>query len=269
MIAGRASVLACALAAVACGGAQRAAAPAVTERPATPEEAAEIQRVVADGQRGGFIRHDLNAYLAQWTDDARLVAARQEAPGAHDYSLDRAQIEATRRLRFRGASAVMTLTFEDVGVTVAGDRATLRTVTRLGYRHGDERVGEIYRLRRTAAGWRVYENRYWPVSQRTDGEVVALDAAYYASADARVDAERNTDDRYELAVALLHANRHPEALAVLRELTDGEDGEAYDWVLRGLAAMSVGDATDAEASFATALAFDPSVPVPDYARVPR
>ena len=266
MTVSRSVTVACLLAAMACGGPQRAREEVAAERPATPEEAAEIRDVVVVGQRGGFIRHDLAAYMAQWTDDARIVAARGEMAGQYDYALDRAQIEATRRLRFRGASAVMTIDYEDERITVAGDRATMRVRTRLVYREGDERVGEIFRLRRTATGWRVYENRYWPLSQGSGDGATVLDDAYYAVADARVAAERAADDRYELAVALLHANRHPEAFATLRELTDAEDAEAYDWVLRGLAAVSVGEAADAEAAFAAALALDPTVPVPDYAR---
>ena len=130
---------------------------------------------------------------------------------------------------------------------------------------GGESVGERYRLRKTVAGWRVFENRFWLLSSSAGGETLVYDAEHYAEVDRRVEAERAAGASYELAVALLDAGRQPEALETLRAVTE-EDGEPYDWVLRGLAAAITGEIDDAKQSFANALALDPAAPVPSYAR---
>jgi len=253
------------VAALGCGGTQRPNASA-PERPATPEETAAIQSVVFDGQRAGFVRHDADAYMAQWTDDAVIVSARQEEPGPHDLRIVRSRFEPARRMRFRGPADVLSVEFSDAVATVSGKTATLRTRTTANYRGGSETMAEIYRLRLTDAGWRVFENRFWRLTA-TNGDVERVfDASFYADADRRVEQERAADDGYELALALLDAGRPLEALAALRDLTEQQDVEAYDWVLRGVSALAVGDADDAEKSFAAALALDPDAPVPAYAR---
>ncbi len=258
----RASVI-CVLAATAasCSGGT-AGTRTATPRPATAAESEAIQRVVFDAQRAGFVRHDVEAYLAQWTDDATIVAGRAATAGEHDFSLSRAQIDASKRARFVGEPVVQEINFEVGEVTIRGDEATLTTTTVSSIRDGGERAGEMYLLRKTAAGWRVYQNRYWMISSTAGGKTTTYDAEHYAAADARADEARAADDNYELGLALMAGWRWPEAHRAFVALTEENDVEPYDWVLRASAAIVIGDVDDYRTSLTAAHDADPSLAGP-------
>ena len=237
--------------------------------PASAEDVAAIKSVVFDAQRAGFIRHDVDAYMAQWTDDATQVSARAEQPGPYDFRMTRAQIEATKRLRFDGSSIINAIEFRDPKIEVDGDGAVMHVVSQVGMMDSSETVGEIYKLRRTPEGWRVHENRFWTISNMQHGEVVQWTPERYAALDERVERERADGDTYELGIALMEAQRYPEAYAAFKQVTEAQDVEAYDWVMRAQLAMLVGEVEDALASYAAALALDASMPVPAYAHKTR
>jgi len=247
---------------VSCGGGQTGG----ESRGHSGDEIEEIHKVVFDAQRAGQMRTDLATYMAQWTDDARVIVARSEQPSDLDYSLDLAQIGATRKLQFQEPSVARAVEFSNPRVTFEGEVATLRVDVHVGYPDSAELVSEIYRLRRTDAGWRVFENRWWWISSMESGETTTMDAEYWAPLDARVDVERGDGDLYELGVALMDASRFPEAHAVFVQVTEGQDSEPHDWFLRGQAALMIGHADDALASFRRVLELDPRAPVPNFAR---
>lgn len=230
------------------------------------DEVEEIHKVVFEAQRAGHIRRDLAKYMSQWTDDARIVVGRSEQPGDYDWSLDRAQIEATRTLQFQEPSVVRNVEFQNPRVTFEDDVATMRVDVQVAYPDAAASMSEIYKLRRTDAGWRVFENRWWRVSTMEYGKTTTFDDAYWAERDARVDTERAAGDTYELGVALMDAWRFPEAHEMFVKLTEGQDPEPHDWFLRGQTALMIGQAEDAVASFRAALELDPRAQVPVYAR---
>ncbi len=238
----------------------------VSARASEVDEAATIKKFVLDAQQAGFVRHDLETYLAQWADDARIVGARGEAPGKHELTLVRKQIDATRRLRFRGKPEIRSMSFASPRVTVEGDEAILRVLHTVEFEGGFESVSEIYRLRRTANGWKVYENRWWPVRAKYGERKFDFNEGTWKELDARVEECRRKGDLRELLRALFDAFRFAEAHETARKLTGGADVEALDWVMRGQAAVLAGDGKDAAQAFQKALELDPRAPVPSYAR---
>lgn len=221
-------------------------------RPATPAEAKAIQDLVFTAQRDGFIKQDFDAYMRQWGKDARIVSGRGPEPGPYDFALTRPQIEATKRMRFVGVVQPIVIDFIDTQITLSGDEATMRTTA--VYKSTDEqasgaeRIGEIYRLRRAADGWRVFENRHWLISLPAGDTIETYDARFYAAADAAVDQARAGGDTRDLSLALMKAQRWPEAHGVLVALTQSDEAETTDWHLRADAAMMIGDAEDAKAA---------------------
>ncbi|MHC4404871.1 MAG: DUF4440 domain-containing protein [Planctomycetota bacterium] len=234
------------------------------------DEADAIRKTVFDAQRAGHVRHDLEAYMAQFTEDAQIVGGRSEKPHQYDLALNRKKIEATRRLRFRGRTWVTKLEFDDARVEIAGGEAVLRvhtTVEVAGTTETShvEEVQEIYRLRRTPDGWKVFLNRWWPAKMEFPGERVVYDVKTWQALDADVEQAKRDGDPQALASAFFWAFRFAEAHAAAGKLTGRPDAEASDWALRGQAALFAGDAADATRSFATARSLNPEVALPSYA----
>jgi hypothetical protein len=235
------------------------------------DEAAAVRKAVLDPQEAGWGRHDFKAYMSQWADGARMIVGRGEHAGKHDTVFDRKQIEATRRLLMHGkVPADQKLAFADVKVKVRGDQAELRVRTTMSFGGGYETVGELYQLRKTAAGWKVYLNRGWFLKTKHGDQVTVFDADTWKKLDEDADTLVQADRRGERAAqALLAARRFQEAHALLKKVTAGKDAAAADWLLRGNAALGVGHADDALAAFRNALRLDEGAPVPPFAREGR
>jgi tetratricopeptide (TPR) repeat protein len=232
------------------------------------DQADAVKKAVIGPQQAGWERHDYKAYMAQWTDDAEFVLGRAETPGKYDITFSRKQLEGTRKILMHGKPpGDRKLTFENVQVKIDGDRAELRCRTTMTFEGGFETVGEIYRLRKTSAGWKVYFNRGWSLEAKRDGQVLKFDAASYKKLDAAAEEQLGNDDRgAKAAQALYHAQRYAEEHALRKKITARKDATASDWLSRGYAALSIGDAEDALAAFRQALKLDASIPVPEYVR---
>src|SRR5262249_54722163 len=141
------------------------------------EDAAAVKKAVVAAQEAGWLRHDFKAYMEQWTKDARLEFGRAEKSGAHDHTFDHGQIQKTRKLLMTGKPPEgQRLEFDDVKVEVKEDEAELRCRTTFFFATDlHQTVAEIYQLRKTAAGWRVYRNRGWYLEMRTGAEVTRFD----------------------------------------------------------------------------------------------
>ena len=232
-----------------------------------PAEGEAIKSLVLEAQRAGFEKHDFKKYMTQWADDARIVFGRTEQPGKHETVYDRQQIEATRRLRFQGKPRYK-VAYRNVRVEVDGDgdEAILRLRSEATWTTGSETGDEVYRLRRTDDGWKVYENRYRLVRNQYGDEATNYDTKKWRELDAKIDVQRVFGNRRGVAFALYDAWRFREAHQAMKRQTAATDAAADDWVFRGAAAVMAGDAEDAKASFAKALSLDPEVRLPDYAR---
>ena len=232
------------------------------------DEADTIKKAVLVPQKAAWEKHDFKAYLSQWADDCRVISGRTEREDKHDVVLDRKQIEATRRIRMSDVPRKGTkLVFESVEVKVDGDQAELRARATLSFDGGYLLYADLYRLRKTPAGWKATLNRSWPLKLEFGGQAREFNAETWRALDAAVDELVRTDPRGDKAAeALFAANRFAEELALRKRITARADAAASDWVGRGFAALTVGDSEDAVAAFRQALKLDAQAAVPQFVR---
>ena len=235
----------------------------------SPDEAAGIAEMVQESQRGGYERHDFEAYMAIWAEDAKIISARSSEPDKYDIEMTRSQIEDLARLKFRApAPTDVKFQFDAVRVDLSGDEAILEYQVTVTTESTVDIGNEIYRLRKTSDGWKAYENRYWPLELRVDDQVIKYDATTRAERDDEVERTLKNNDRLALAFALMDARRYKECHTTAKQLTSESADDPEAWTLRGHAALSVGDAKDAETSFRRALDLDENAHVPDFIRAP-
>jgi hypothetical protein len=230
------------------------------------DDAEAVQDLVFDSMRAGYERGDLAKAMEPWGDDGKLVRCRGEKPGKYEYSLDRKRLEAVRRLIYSGLTVgANKLTFESPLVEIQGDKAELRVMTVVKFGDSDDnmqRHSEIYLLRRTASGWRIYECRSWPVEVRKGDKTIDYDSTGWKELDASVEAAEKEGDIPKLVEALRDARRHVEAHKASQKLTAREGAPAADWVSRGWLAAFAGDVNDATKAFREAVKLDPDARVP-------
>lgn len=239
-----------------------------SETPSGADEAKAIERAVTEAMKAGFEKNDVDAYLSVWADDASLTGGRGETPGPYDVTLDRKQIEATKRLiASMPRSVSMVVRFEDVKVDVKGDEAEMRcrTVVEMGT-DSMEKVGEIYRLAKTKDGWRIKSNRYWLLDTRYGDKEQAHDAAAWKKLDAAVEEAKTKDDREALVYALLDAWRLEEALKEARVLVKERPDSAANMGLYASLARLTGNADEALEVYRRIHAKWPDAPVPSLAK---
>ena len=232
------------------------------------DEEADITKLVQDSQRAGFERHDISGYLSIWSKDARIVGGRSERPGRYETVLKRDQIEATRTLRFKAkAPENVKLDFINVTAKVDGDTAVLRYQAKYSRAsEHSESVHEIYRLRKTNDGWKVYENRYWPVEIRLHDHVVKYNDKAWRRLDAEVTRQAAAGDFAAHINALFDAFRFSEAYSVCKKEAVNIPDDADVWIFRGHAAMLTGHAKDSLASFRKSRELDAKAPIPRWVR---
>jgi hypothetical protein len=225
---------------------------------------ADLAKMVQECQKAGYEKHDLESYLSIWSADAKRIEGRTETPDKYDTVLTRAQLEATCKLRFAVPPPKgVTVEFKDVRAEVKGDGATVRYRVTIRQPRRAETADEIFRLRRKAGKWKVYENRSWPVEFQGSDYIQTFERGTWKALDDRVN---QVETLGEKVGALTGGRRYAEAHAAAKAWTKAEGKFAGPWVSRGLAAMAVGDAADAKASFKKALELDPTANMPDYAR---
>lgn len=237
-----------------------AAAPSVTPTtvsshgPEPVSEAEVIVKTIEQAMRAGLQRHDLGAYMSLWADDATLVVARRETKGRYDLSLTRAQIEASRKVRFSVPPVTnFAIEFADADVKVEGDQATMTWLVATDVGGVDAKIAEHYELRKTATGWKVTLNRYWPVQHSRQGETTRYDTASWKRLDDAVAAAKQAGNGRKVLAALIAAWRFAEAHAQAKKVTAQPDATAADWQTRSAMAVQVGDGKDAAAARAKAV----------------
>lgn len=221
----------------------------------------EVFRVVESSQRAGHERHDLHGYTVALTEDAVFVRGRAERPAVDDHTFTRAQIVSRASRTMRGPSPGIKIRFTDVTVQIEGVSAKIRLKQHFGVAGAAENiVGETYRLRKSADGWRVFENRTWPIRF---GETV-FTAAQWGRLDAEVLRARRDDDSVAYVEALRAALRFVEAHDAAKSLTRDYADIANAWLYRGYAALDAAEGRDAELCFLKARALDPDAEVPAW-----
>lgn len=231
------------------------------------DEAASIRQLVQQSQRAGHLQHDLRKYMSLWSLDARIIVGRSEKPGPHDTAFDRSQIEAFRRLRFAAEpDSDMKVEFDEATVEITGNLATLThraTYTATGY---IEVVGEVYHLKKVGDTWRAYENRWWPIRMGRRDDPADYTKEVWRLLDQQAETAKRSSEPAEQVHALMSAFRFREAYQVAKKWTSASPERAEAWLARGMAAVYSGDARDARTSFRKALALDPEIEAPAYAR---
>jgi len=103
-------------------------------------------------------------------------------------------------LKLRGAAPKdVHLDFGEARIDIAGEKATLRYRSTLKTPEFIGAADEIFRLRKTGKGWKVYENRYWPVEVRVGDQITRFDAATWEKLDAEVERSRAKKEAGPLA----------------------------------------------------------------------
>lgn len=232
------------------------------------EEETAIIKLVQESQKAGREKGDAAKWLAPWAKDAKLIGGRTEKVGMYDLVLTWPQIKASAELRYCGPSPKdVSMTFENVQVQINGNQAVLRYRSVLKSPKSLGKADEIFLLRKTKTGWEIYENRYWPVSFVLNEEETTYDAKTWQEFDAQAEKFRQKKDLFALTTTLIVGYRDAEAHVVTKQLTQARPQDPDAWVLRGDAAVLVGDIKDALDSYQQALTLDPDVDLPDYVRI--
>lgn len=226
-----------------------------------------------DSQRAGVVERDVRAFLKIWSDDARLVHARTEKPSPYDIVADRAAFEKSARMQARGERDYrldMRHEDEEAEVTDEGEvviRWTVRASWKQGAKSGSDTSREIFRLRKTDEGWRVYENRFWPLASEVDGEVTRYDAAFWAKQDAEVDKLQPSDPPGEQLALLFLAGHYERGYTYARELTEKNPRQVEAWGYRATFARKTYRMDDSVAAYKRLEELDPKARIPEWARV--
>lgn len=231
----------------------------------TVDENETIRAIVTESQVAGFVRHDLEAYIAPWADDAQLVIGRSEESATTDTVWDHSKLLASRRMRFRDAPTAVSMRHEDVTVEVVDDSATLRCRTLSSGQGWTEEMHEVFRLRRAPEGWMIVENRAWPISRTFGGEELLYDGATWARLDQAYDEALDRGDIEAAVNAALAAFRFGEAFETARDAASIGDALALDHLRLGHMAVLIGEEAIAIEAFLEARRRDAEVQVPSWA----
>jgi len=225
----------------------------------------EVRTLVFNSQNAGFLRHDFNTYIALWADDGRLIVGRSEEPAATDTVWDYPRLYASRRMRFRSPTTTTTLDHEDVEVEVSGENATLRCRTISGGEDWTEEMREVYRLRLTSDGWRIVENRAWPISKTINGEELIYSQETWSWLDRAFNEALDRGDTDGAVNAAVSGYRYREAFETARDAASIGDALAHDPLRYGHLAILLGEESEALEAFREARRRDPTIDVPRWA----
>jgi tetratricopeptide (TPR) repeat protein len=238
---------------------------------AAPKPEEQVRDAVVSAMKAGFEKGDLAGYMAAWDENARLIAGRGPKPGPHDAGMDRSAIEATKRLVFGSPLlAGVRVSHDDVNVQVKGDEAevTLKTTTSRTVEGTPlaEVVGERFLLKKREDGWRIVENRYWPIEMRVGGDTFTYDEQAWTRLDAAAEQTGAMGDVSGQLGALLQGWRFRDAYEAAKRRTKEDKKNLSAWMALATAARLVGKADEALAAYRAVHRLDPKAPVPDAAR---
>jgi hypothetical protein len=206
-----------------------------------------------------------------WAKDAKLVSGRSAKRDEYDHELRYAAFRRSAQLRSKGkADAKLELAYRDQHVTIDGDRATVTWTIQVRWRStrdgttGREDTAERWELRRTPDGWRVTENRFWPLRLTVADQTVVFDEAHWRKKDAAVTLAQASDDPLRTIGALWEAWRLKEALEVARKLTADRPGDPTGWAWRARVANRMRLVVEALEAYERLRVIDPRADVPGW-----
>jgi WD40 repeat protein len=226
----------------------RAASAKIPLAPLPAEEEAIRQRTVRGIETADWTMPDPAVFLAHYLPGARAIEGRGPKPGPYDVTRDLAGQRFLANCWYIPQGPLYRVTIEVEEVKIAGDSARVRFRQVVRWTTGFHHAATSVRLTRSPAGWKIAEQRTWPVANRNGGKRVVYDEAAYRGLDAKAEEARKGGDLRDLRQALVDAHRPAEAHAVAKKVTGRADATAADWVERGAAALSAGDDADTIAS---------------------
>jgi hypothetical protein len=240
-------------------------APVVTQR-----ELDEIVAFVQKSQEEGIGGRDPEAFMRIWATDARIVSGRTETPDAYDVAFEYASLRPTALARSRGRQDVaLLLRYEAVGAEAVADEVRLIWVLTVAWgahgERGSDQSMERYRLRRgREGGWRVFENRVWPLGQATPQGAFRFDEAYWKAREAELAEAQRGRDVFATARALAAAWHFREAYQAIQAFTRAHPKDAAGWTLQARLADRLRLIDDTLAAYRQLTALDPKTPVPGW-----
>lgn len=225
---------------------------------------------IQDSQRGGLVQRDTDAFMKIWAKDVKVIAGRSPTPSLYDTVMTYSELEASSRAKAKGrADASLAVRYEDEAAeVVARDQIDITWSGQFEWRSedrsGTDSFAELYRLRRTDEGWRVYENRSWMVASTRDGKTTRYDDTFWKERDADVARLGASATEVERILALHTAMRFAEAhaLAVAFTAKEPENGVAWRWRLAE--AVQLRNVEEAVAAGKKVHALDPTIPLPGW-----
>lgn len=224
-------------------------APAVPIAPAavTPAVVADSPLDLVTNARRAYAEDgDPRALFALWATEMSVRAGRARQPSSRDMVFGKSRLAVIYGWAGKHQGR-MTTRIHSPRYEARGDTATLEwLVVERADAMSPSAFGERYVLEKRGADWKMTRFEYWPVTPDTLEEM----PAYFADADAKVDAARASGDDRALAYHLMGAYRFDECAEVTRRLTDATPDEPWCWEMRAKASALVGDRRDADESMA-------------------
>jgi hypothetical protein len=238
------------------------------------EQGQAIIALIQGSQRRGLRDQDLAAFMSIWGDDARVVEGRGAEPGPRDELLPLERIEHFWRKRGNAADDDydMEVEYSDERADVRGQRAEVRWKLIQRYTHKRDKAviresyGERWILVASPAGWRVIENRMWPLAYEDATLKVTFDEAAWRRFDTAVDDARKSGDTLRLLDALHSARRNGEGHDEAVRATTLPGAGAAHWRWRATFARRLYFFDDTALALRREAELDPSIEVPAWAR---
>lgn len=248
-----------------------AASASATGSAQNADEGAAIVAMIQSSQRQGIIDRKPAAYMRIWDREAVIIAARTEQADRYDHVLEFDKIRQAAEARSQGKpDAKLEFHYADTKVEIQGKRATVTWRLKVTWRDlqseatGEELTAERFVLRKTAEGWRVVENRFWPLVLKDADQEQTFDPARWKELDAAVDQARRLRNEPKLLQALFDAWRLKEGLELARKRTTTFPKNADAWAWRARFADRLRRITETVDAFEKLKALDPKARIPGW-----
>ncbi len=232
----------------------------------------DIAAFVQKSQKEGIGGRDPAAFMRIWAPGARIVSGRREMPEAYDVTFEYASLGPTAEARSRGRQeAALAFRYDQVHAEAVGEEVRLRWQLTVDWTASSERgrdqSAETYRLRRGPEGWRVIENRVWPLAQAVGASVTRFDERYWAEREAELAAAGKDRDPLAAPRALSAAWHFREAYEAIQAVTRARPKDAAAWALQARLADQLRLIPDTIAAYQRLAALDPKAPIPGWVAV--
>jgi tetratricopeptide (TPR) repeat protein len=233
------------------------------EEKETPDHEA-IKRVVSRSDQDGWVLRKLDAHLSAYDPSYRFRWQRHEKPSSDDIELSFEQIRKMKQYQIPGPiSSENWIDFDEMEVTVDGDRAKLNTRAGVHFGRGFDVYRSNFELRKVNGEWKLTANIAWLLEQRQEGVVVRFDEAWYREQEAIAAKLKSSDDFRGYAQLLLKLKQLAKLVAFIDQMPEGERTAEF-LKIKGEALFELGKVSEAFAMFREAIKQAPALEMPWY-----